>query len=112
MPVPIVRVRACAPGELRPGEAIQVPTVPPIAVFNVDGDFYATDDTCTHELSSLADGYLEGDEVECSWHFARFCVRTGEARCLPATKALRTFSVVADETGVYVEVDDGRPTTP
>lgn len=102
------RVKVCGVADLAPGEAMQVATDPPIAVFNVDGEFYATDDTCTHERSSLADGYVEGDQVECSWHFAKFCIRTGEALSLPATRPLRTFRVVIDEGQIYVDVDDGR----
>jgi len=108
----VVRVRACAADELGPGEAIQVATKPPIAVFNVDGVFYATDDTCTHEEWSLADGYVDGDQVECSSHFAKFCIRTGAVLSLPATKPLRTFSVTVEAGAVMVEVDDGREPPP
>ena len=101
------RVRVCGAADLAPGEAIQVPTVPPIAVFNVDGEFFATADTCTHEESSLADGYIDGDQVECAFHFAKFCIRTGAVKSLPATLSLRTYSVVLDEGDVFVEVADG-----
>jgi 3-phenylpropionate/trans-cinnamate dioxygenase ferredoxin component len=107
-----VRVRVCASDELAPGEAIQVPTTPPIAVFNVDGEFYATDDTCTHEESSLADGYIDGDQVECSFHFAKFCIRTGEALSFPATRSLATFPVIVEGGDLFVEVDDTRAAEP
>jgi 3-phenylpropionate/trans-cinnamate dioxygenase ferredoxin component len=108
----VVRVRACGADDLQPGEVIQVATDPPIAVFNVEGQFYATDDTCTHEQWSLADGYIEGDQVECSWHFAKFCIRTGEVLSLPATKPLRTFPVSIEAGGVFVAVTDGRAPPP
>jgi 3-phenylpropionate/trans-cinnamate dioxygenase ferredoxin component len=108
----VIRVRACGADELEPGAVIQVATEPPIAVFNVDGEFFATDDTCTHEQSSLADGYVEGDQVECSWHFAKFCIRTGEVLSLPATKSLRTFAVKVEAGEVLVEIDDGRAPPP
>jgi nitrite reductase/ring-hydroxylating ferredoxin subunit len=110
-PTPFM-IRACASAELAPGEAVQVDTVPPIAVFNVDGQFYATEDTCTHELSSLADGYVEGDVVECAWHFAKFCVRNGEVRGLPATKPLRTFKVSVVDGVVLVDISGGQVSPP
>ena len=54
---------------------------------HVDGSFYAIDDTCTHETYSLAEGYIEGTQVECALHFREFDLRTGEALCLPAQSA-------------------------
>ncbi|GER22743.1 putative ferredoxin subunit of phenylpropionate dioxygenase [Zafaria cholistanensis] len=81
------------------GEAKVIPaeengTGEDIAVFHAeDGNFYALDDTCTHETASLADGWIEGAEVECPVHSARFCLKTGEALCMPATIAARTHKV-------------------
>ncbi|HEX5367216.1 MAG TPA: bifunctional 3-phenylpropionate/cinnamic acid dioxygenase ferredoxin subunit [Acidimicrobiales bacterium] len=97
-------VRACARGDVGPGEAVRVEIEPPVAVFNVDGELLATDDTCTHAQSSLADGYVEGDRVECSWHFATFCLRTGEALTLPARDPVRTHEVKVEGDDVYVLV--------
>jgi nitrite reductase/ring-hydroxylating ferredoxin subunit len=48
------------------------------AVFNVDGEFFVTDDACTHGPGSLSEGYIEGDIVECNFHNGQFNVRTGE----------------------------------
>jgi nitrite reductase/ring-hydroxylating ferredoxin subunit len=70
-----------------------------IAVYRVDGDWYATDGSCTHADFPLTDGDLDAPalEVECPLHGARFCLKTGEARCLPATEPLRTYPTkVAD----------------
>jgi nitrite reductase/ring-hydroxylating ferredoxin subunit len=100
-------VRACGANDLEPGEAVVVKVDPPIAVFNVDGEFLATADTCTHAESSLADGYLEGDQVECSWHMARFCLRTGAALTLPATDALVTYRTEVRDNDVLVELPGG-----
>jgi nitrite reductase/ring-hydroxylating ferredoxin subunit len=97
-------VRACAVTELEPGDALVVKAEPPVAVFNVDGEFLATADTCTHAESSLADGYLEGDQVECSWHMARFCLRTGAALTLPATEPLATYRTQVRGDEVFVEL--------
>ena len=96
--------RVCAVGDLAPGEATTLEVQPPIAVFNVDGSFYAIDDTCTHETFSLADGYLEGTQVECALHFARFDLETGEALCLPATVGVRTYPVKTEDGQVFVDV--------
>ncbi|CAI7978357.1 putative 3-phenylpropionate/cinnamate dioxygenase ferredoxin subunit [Frankia sp. Hr75.2] len=95
--------RACAADDLPPGEVLRLDVDPPIAVYNVDGEFYATADTCSHAESSLAEGYLEGDTIECVWHFARFCVRNGKALSLPATVDLRTYAVRLEDGDVLVE---------
>lgn len=95
-------VRACATGEVADGEAVRLSTDPPIALFRVEGRFYATADTCSHAESSLADGYIEGDEVECAAHFAKFCIRTGAALSLPATEPVATYEVKVDGDEVFV----------
>lgn len=92
----------CPETDLSPGDARVVDARPPIAVFNVNGDLYATDDTCTHEKSSLAEGFLEGDIVECAFHFARFCVRTGEALTPPATVDLAVHRVTVRDGMICV----------
>lgn len=98
-------VRACAENEIEPGEAVVVPdVVPPIAVFNVDGEWLSTADTCSHDKSSLADGYIDGDVVECAWHFAKFCLRTGDALSLPATSGIPCYATKVEDGVVYVEV--------
>jgi nitrite reductase/ring-hydroxylating ferredoxin subunit len=88
------------------GEAIRFDpeSGPAVAIFRVDGALYCVDDTCTHEESSLADGYIEGDVVECSFHFARFSIRTGAVLGLPATLPLHTYPVKVEDGKVYVEL--------
>jgi nitrite reductase/ring-hydroxylating ferredoxin subunit len=73
-----------------------------VCLYNVDGTIYATDDLCTHGLASLADGYLEGDEIVCPLHDGRFCVRTGRAAGAPCTVAIKTYSVVIEEDAVLL----------
>lgn len=75
-----------------------------IAVFrNEDGELFATADTCTHEEWSLGeDSDLEGNEVVCPLHMARFDITSGEALCFPATVALKTFEVVVEDGRVHV----------
>jgi nitrite reductase/ring-hydroxylating ferredoxin subunit len=97
-------VRAGDVKDIEPGEAVVIKTDPPVAVFNVDGEFLATADTCTHAESSLADGYVEGDQVECAWHMAKFCLRTGAALTLPATDPLDTYRTEVRDDQVFVDV--------
>lgn len=99
------RVRACATSDLGPGEAVRIETVPPIAVFNIDGEFYATADWCTHENSSLSEeGYVYDGKVECGWHGATFCIKTGAVESPPAREPLACFAVEVVEDSVYVLV--------
>ena len=75
-----------------------------VAVFNIDGTFYAVDDVCTHDGGGLAGGAVEGDVVICPRHGARFCLRTGAALTPPAYEPVRTYATrVVD--GI-VEVND------
>lgn len=99
-------IRACAADELDDGDALQLPTTPPIAIFHVDGAFYALNDTCTHGQSSLADGYVEGSQIECAWHFAKFDIRTGAVLTPPATAPLCTYKARVEGDDVMVEIPD------
>jgi nitrite reductase/ring-hydroxylating ferredoxin subunit len=92
--------------ELADGEARTVPAAPHIAVYRVGDDFYATQDSCSHEEWSLGeDGELEGHEVLCSLHMARFDVRDGRALCLPALRGLKTYPVTVADGRVLVDTD-------
>jgi 3-phenylpropionate/trans-cinnamate dioxygenase ferredoxin subunit len=74
-----------------------------ILVANVDGVFYATDDTCTHEDASLSSGSLEGELVKCPLHNSRFSLRTGEPMEDPAEEPLRCYPVKVQDGVVLVE---------
>ncbi len=63
-----------------------------IALYGVDGEIYATDNICTHGNARLCDGFVEGYEVECPLHQAKFDVRSGNATCGPASERLRTYT--------------------
>ena len=78
----------------------------PIAVFRVGDKFFATDDTCTHAKFSLADGYVEDEEIVCALHEARFCLRTGRVLSPPATVPLRTYPVKIEGDDILVELDN------
>jgi len=99
---------ACDEGELGLGESMTVaadaPGTVPVALYRTEDDeYFATADTCTHEDWSLGeDSDLEGNEIVCPLHMARFDIRSGEALCFPATIALATFEVVVDDGKIYV----------
>ena len=76
-----------------------------IAVFNLDGEFYAIEDVCTHDYSTLTGGQVEGDEIVCPRHGARFNVKTGEALTAPAYEPVPTFPVRVDNGIVQVKDD-------
>ena len=77
-----------------------------IVVFNLDGEYYAIEDVCTHDGGKLTGGSIEGTEIVCPRHGARFCIRTGAALTAPAYEAVATFPVRV-ENGV-VQVRDER----
>lgn len=75
-----------------------------LALYNVGGRIFATGNFCTHGEASLSEeGTLEGNIVECGWHFGRFDVTTGEPCALPCTIPLRTYPVTTIEGMVHVE---------
>ncbi len=93
-------------GELLPGEFKVVwDEDTPIAVYNIDGDLYAIEDTCTHDGGDLAGGEVHGFEVECPRHGARFDVRTGEVTRAPAVTPIASFPV-REENGTIFTRDD------
>lgn len=101
----VTLVRACRVDELPPGQAYVIEGENPIAVFNAGGTLFAIDDTCSHAKFSLSEGDIEGETVECVMHTSRFCLRTGRALTPPATRPVRTYTVVVEDGDIYVETD-------
>jgi naphthalene 1,2-dioxygenase system ferredoxin subunit len=99
-------VRAASRNELAEGEVLGVELAGrSIALYNVEGSLFATDNICTHAYARLSDGWLDGGLIECPLHAARFDVRTGKVLDPPATEDLRTYPVrvVDDEIQVKLE---------
>jgi ethylbenzene dioxygenase ferredoxin component len=98
-------VRVCAKSEVAAGSvkafAVGANT---LAVYNIDGTYYVTDDECTHAAASLADGMLEGDVIECCMHMGSFHVPTGNVVAPPCEVALRTYQVVLKGDDVYADL--------
>ena len=76
-----------------------------VALCNVGGEIYAVANVCTHDDGPLGEGYLLGDEIECPRHGARFDVRSGEVKSLPAIVPIPTFAVKIAGDDILVEVD-------
>ncbi|MFL6440629.1 MAG: Rieske 2Fe-2S domain-containing protein [Nitrososphaeraceae archaeon] len=74
-----------------------------ICVANVDGKYYAIGSICTHEGGPLADGTLEGYEVECPWHQSKFDVRTGEVTSPPANEPEPAYEVKVDGNNILIK---------
>jgi naphthalene 1,2-dioxygenase system ferredoxin subunit len=76
-----------------------------IAIYSVEGEFYATDNLCTHGNARLCDGFLEGHEIECPLHQGRFDVRDGRPTCEPVTEAVRSYPVRIKGGRIHVNLD-------
>lgn len=91
--------------DLGDGEALQVVIgKKEIAIYNLEGEFFATDDICTHAYASLADGYVEGELVECPLHGGCFNIKSGKAMTPPVTEDLKTYEVKIDGDDIQVGV--------
>jgi len=99
-------VRVCAAADIAP-ETVKAFDVGDnrLAVYNIGGKFYVTDDECTHAAASLADGMLDGDVIECCVHFGAFHVPTGAVRAPPCMAPLRTYKVALQGGDIYVDLD-------
>ena len=97
--IPVAPAAAIPPGDFAQAEVDGII----VAVFNVDGAYYAIEDVCTHDGGGLAGGALEDCQVVCPRHGARFCLRTGQALTPPAYEPVRTFVVRSNDGIIEVE---------
>jgi len=100
-------VKVASTSELAPGQARLVNIKgKEIALFNIEGNFFALENACTHEEGPLAEGDIEGHEVTCPWHGARFDIRTGEVLCAPAYEDAARYNVRVIGTDIEVGFSD------
>ena len=100
------RIDLCAAEEVAPGSALRVEAAGLVlAVFNVDGAFYVTDDECTHGPGSLSEGFIDGDVIECTFHNGQFNVRTGEVVSPPCMVPVKTYQAVVENGRVMIEAE-------
>ena len=99
------RLDLCSTSDVAPGSALKVEMGDlMLAVFNVDGEFFVTDDTCTHGPGSLSEGYIEDDVVECNFHNGQFNIRTGEVVLPPCMIPMKTYPTTVEDGKVFIEV--------
>lgn len=104
-PVP-TRVELCKVDDVAAGAALRVEAAGlTVAVFNLDGEFYVTDDNCTHGPGSLSEGFIDGDVVECNFHNGQFNIKTGEVVSPPCMIPIKTYRTIVQDGKVYIEVD-------
>ena len=100
------RIDLCSTADVAPGNAIKVEAGDlTLAVYNVDGEFFVTDDACTHGPGSLSEGYIDGDVVECNFHNGQFNIKTGEVVAPPCMIPVKTSRVVLENGRVMIDRD-------
>ena len=100
------RVELCKADQVAPGSALRVEAAGlTVAVFNLEGTFYVTDDSCTHGPGSLSEGYIDGDVIECNFHNGQFDIKTGEVVSPPCMIPVKTYRTKVEGGTVVIEVD-------
>ena len=98
-------VKVANTGEIAPGQAKMVEVDDKkIALFNIEGSFYAIDDACTHVEGPLSEGEIQGEQVTCPWHRSIFNVKSGEVLGPPARTGVASYNVRVEGTDIEVEV--------
>lgn len=101
-------IELCDEAAVEPGGALRVEASGLLlAVFNLDGRFFVTDDTCTHGPGSLSGGFIEGEVVECDFHGGCFHIPTGRPVKPPCTLPVRTFAVTRRDGKICIDPTAG-----
>lgn len=99
------RIDLCSTDDVAPGSARKVGAGGlTLAVYNVEGEFFVTDDLCTHGPGSLSEGYLDGHVIECDFHNGAFDIRTGEVVAPPCMIPLKTYKVIVENGRIAIEI--------
>lgn len=98
------KIELCSTDEVAEGEAIRVEKEGlQLAVYNLNGQFYVTDDMCTHGPGLLHEGYIDGDIVECNFHNGSFNIKTGEVVDPPCMIPVKTYPTSVEDGKVFIE---------
>ena len=101
--------KIAAADEVAPGEIKQYLVEDrPVALCNVEGEFHAFEDICTHQFTHLSEGEFVGSEIKCPLHGAKFDVKTGAAKTLPAVKPVPKHKIKVEGGNVYVALNPKR----
>ncbi len=99
-------IDAAAFGDVPQGDVIGINVAgKDIALYEVEGEVFATDNVCTHGHARMSDGFLDGREIECPLHQGKFDVCTGQALCAPLTENIKTYTVKIENMRVMLKLD-------
>ncbi|WP_374527007.1 non-heme iron oxygenase ferredoxin subunit [Novosphingobium sp.] len=103
------RVRLCPATDVEEGApvAIDLDGFPSLAVYEIDGDYFVTDNQCTHGNGLLSEGFQDGGQIECPFHGGAFNIRTGEAMVFPCQTPVRTYPVEIEDGWITIASPDG-----
>lgn len=100
------RIDLCATADVAPGTALRVETGDlAVAVYNLDGEFYVTDDQCTHGPGLMSEGFIDGDVVECNFHNGQFNIKTGEVASPPCMVPLKTYRTTVENGRIFIDAE-------
>jgi nitrite reductase/ring-hydroxylating ferredoxin subunit len=100
-------VELCAKDDVAEGEVVKVEKDGlELAVYHVEGEFYVTDDHCTHGPGSLSEGHLDGHVIECDFHNGAFDIRSGAVVAPPCMVPVKTYKVIPNDGAVVIEVGE------
>lgn len=100
------KVELCKVDDIAAGTAIRIETKGLVlAVFNINGAFYVTDDACTHGPGSLSEGYIEDHVVECNFHNGQFDITTGAVVSPPCMIPVKTYPTIVENGIVCIDID-------
>ena len=99
------KVRLCPVADVKDGEPVGVflDDLPALAVYNVNGDIFVTDNMCTHGNAMLTDGYQDGGIIECPFHGGSFDIATGAAKAFPCQVPVKTYAVTIEDGWVCID---------
>jgi len=98
-------VKAANRADLAEGEVLGVIVAGhEVALYDIDGDVFATDDICTHAYAKLSDGWFDRGEIECPLHAGRFDARTGKATAPPCVDDVKTYPARVQNGEIQVKL--------
>ena len=102
----MTKIKAGKTSEITPGKLVKVSLEgKDILISNINGDYFAMDDTCTHSGASLSEGKLEGNTLICGWHGAQFDCKSGKLEKFPAKiNDLKSYEIIVESDEIFVEV--------
>jgi len=104
MPAQKKSVRICSTADLKDGKLCVSADTQALAIYKVNGKFFAVSNACTHAGGPLCQGSLDGNAVTCPWHGSKFDVETGKVINGPAAVAVKTYPLEVRGEDVFVEL--------